>query len=63
VGLVQESAEGLLLCSTFLSVAKLPTDELCYQNKSLHPYFITGFTDGEGCFHINFRQHKTLRLG
>lgn len=63
IGLVQESAKDLLLCSTFLSVAKLPTDELCYQNKSLNPWFITGFTDAEGSFLISINKKKLSKTG
>ena len=29
---------------------------------SLHPRFITGFTDGEGCFHISITKRKTVKL-
>ena len=44
---LQESDSSLLLGSTFLAVAKLPTD---LPHKSLTSYFITGFTDAEGSF-------------
>ena len=29
---------------------------------SLHPWFITGFTDGEGCFIISITRRKTAKL-
>lgn len=32
----------------------------CYSN-ALHPYFITGFTDAEGCFNISiYRDNRTI---
>ena len=38
-----------------------------YSSKSieekLNPYFVTGFTDGEGCFHISIIKNKKLKLG
>jgi len=30
---------------------------------ALNPWFITGFTDGEGCFSISIRRNKTCKLG
>ena len=29
----------------------------------LNPYFVTGFTDGEGCFLINVRPNSKMRIG
>lgn len=33
------------------------------ENKTLNPWFITGLTDGEGCFTCVVREHKNFRLG
>lgn len=33
------------------------------QNSNLHPYFITGFVDGEGCFFINIRPRPNRKKG
>ena len=32
-------------------------------NGQLHPLFITGFVDGEGCFAINIFENKELKIG
>jgi hypothetical protein len=32
-------------------------------NNVLHPYYVTGFTDGEGCFLINIRPNSRLKTG
>ena len=29
----------------------------------LDPYFVTGFADGEGCFHVSVTQNKNYNLG
>ena len=29
----------------------------------LNPYFVTGFTDGEGCFMVNIRPNSKLKIG
>jgi len=60
MGLIQESAGGLLLCSTLLSVTKLSTD---IPNKSLHPYFVTGFSDAESSFCVKVVKDKKSKLG
>ena len=31
--------------------------------KPLHPWWVTGFIDGEGCFHISVTQNKDFKLG
>ena len=33
------------------------------QNFQLNPYFVTGFTDGEGCFHVSITEDKKLKVG
>ena len=30
---------------------------------SLHPWFITGFADGEGCFTLSLVRNKKLKIG
>ena len=32
-------------------------------NLQLSPEFVTGFTDGEGCFHVAITENKELNLG
>lgn len=32
-------------------------------NNKLHPWFITGFTDGEGCFSVNVLKNNELKIG
>ena len=29
----------------------------------MHPWFVTGFTDGEGCFHISITKDKGKKVG
>lgn len=36
---------------------------LANRAKKLDPYFITGFTDAEGCFYIDFVKRKQMKLG
>lgn len=31
--------------------------------RSIDPWFVTGFADGEGCFEVNIRQKAKCRLG
>jgi hypothetical protein len=31
--------------------------------QELNPYWISGFVDGEGCFHIGISKHSELRFG
>lgn len=31
--------------------------------KKLHPWWVTGYTDGEGCFIINTLKAKTIKIG
>ena len=33
------------------------------QQERLNPYWLTGFTDGEGCFSISIFKNKTLKSG
>jgi hypothetical protein len=33
------------------------------QNNNLHPYYITGFVDGEGCFFIGIRPRPNRKKG
>ena len=33
------------------------------QNAQLDPWFITGYPDGERCFHISITKNKKLNLG
>ena len=35
----------------------------CKSDRSLHPFFITGFTDGEGCFTVSISKDKRRKLG
>ena len=35
----------------------------CKSDRSLHPFFITGFTDGEGCFEVSITENKKLNQG
>ena len=30
---------------------------------AIHPWFITGFTDGEGCFHISITKNNKINVG
>jgi hypothetical protein len=32
-------------------------------SEALHPWYITGFTDAEGCFHIGINKHNRFKLG
>lgn len=49
--------------SSFLFLTKLFYSVLLHNNKNLHPYFITGFVDGEGCFFINIRPRPNRKKG
>lgn len=33
------------------------------ENKVLDPQWVTGFVDGEGCFHVSINKNKQSRLG
>lgn len=33
------------------------------ENDGLNPYWIAGFVDGEGCFHVGISKHPELRFG
>jgi len=39
------------------------SNELIYKTNKLNPYYVTGFTDGEGCFLINIRPNIKLKTG
>lgn len=32
-------------------------------DKKLNPWWVSGFSDGEGCFHISIRKNKTYKVG
>lgn len=34
-----------------------------YNNNILHPQWVVGFIDGEGCFHISVSKNSTMKLG
>lgn len=34
-----------------------------YRDRPLHPYFITGFTDGEGCFNLSIYKDSRMNTG
>lgn len=36
---------------------------MIWNNSVLNPNWVTGFIDGEGCFHVAISKNKTLRLG
>jgi hypothetical protein len=38
-------------------------DKAAYGDRSLDPWFVTGLTEGEGCFCISFSQRHKLRFG
>ena len=42
---------------------KISTSQIVVLNSSLNPWFITGFTDGEGCFLIIVRKNRNLKIG
>ena len=44
-----------------MSSDNLPSGE--NQQERLNPYWLVGFTDGEGCFSISIFKNKTLRSG
>ena len=35
----------------------------CVDKIGLHPYYVTGLTDGEGCFLINIRPRSKMKTG
>ena len=45
----------------YMSSDNLPSGE--NQQERLNPYWLTGFTDGEGCFSISIFKNKTLKFG
>ena len=46
--------ENLTIHSSFSSILS---------NKSKDPWFVTGFSDGEGCFHVSIIKDKSYKLG
>jgi hypothetical protein len=38
-------------------------DKAAYGDRSLDPWFVTGLTEGEGCFCVSFSRRVKLRLG
>jgi LAGLIDADG endonuclease len=38
-------------------------DKAAYGDRSLDPWFVTGLTEGEGCFCVSFSRRARLRLG
>ena len=50
-------------------LSKIKTDigKRLYSSKSiakeLNPNFVTGFSDGEGCFHVSIRKNNRIKLG
>jgi len=42
---------------------KKQTSNLTLQNSLLNPWFITGFTDGEGCFYIRITKKNQMKIG
>lgn len=42
-----------------LTTSSLPTSTA----GALHPWFITGFTDAEGCFHVSIVDRPELKSG
>jgi len=57
-----------LFPTKFLFIRQVPSQKVsfssssCYSN-GLHPYFLTGFTDGEGCFHISIYKDSRAITG
>ena len=56
-----------LLCSS-LKLRKFTDAALQLSNKQnstwpLDPFFVTGFTDAEGCFHVSITKNKNFNLG
>jgi hypothetical protein len=43
-------------------VGTLQSKETMEDKLNLNPYWITGFTDGEGCFSVSFNRREKLRL-
>lgn len=40
-----------------------PPNELTNRSKNIHPYFISGFIDGEGCFTVSIIKRPERKLG
>jgi len=38
-------------------------NKLLYNSNILHPQWVVGFIDGEGCFHISVSKNSTMKLG
>jgi len=41
----------------------LANDLSLYNPKILNPYWVVGFTDGEGCFHVSVSKNSSAKLG
>lgn len=48
---------------TLSNVADKNNSDLHNNTNKLNPWFVTGFTDGEGCFMINLRPNSKLKTG
>jgi hypothetical protein len=60
--------ETMCLCTNMILFIRQQSQRVsfsstnCHYN-ALHPYFITGFTDGEGCFHISIYRDSRMVTG
>jgi intein-encoded DNA endonuclease-like protein len=45
------------------NVSSQNNSDLHKNTDKLNPWFVTGFTDGEGCFLINVRPNSKLKIG
>jgi hypothetical protein len=55
---------GIILCQEINACeSKIQLMVASNKPKSLDPWFITGFTDAEACFSVNFSENKKLKLG
>jgi hypothetical protein len=44
-------------------IAASPSRQKIFEPNQINPYFITGFTDAEGCFLINVRPMSRMKIG
>lgn len=49
--------------SNYISTLTADTKLISNHNSVMHPWFITGFTDGEGCFWIDVYKDNTYKTG
>jgi len=61
---------GCVSCITLFGVRDLHTristqkaNNEIKNSLKIDPYYVTGFTDGEGCFSILFRRNNKMKLG